>query len=89
MEITWIVELLKSQGLSMGIATVLFIVLMKLFSRLISDSKNRERTMQDIITNHLNEHSKVLLLINESLKQTNQEHQEMIKQLVRLNERVK
>ena len=86
---TYLVEVIKSQGLAVGGVVVMFIILVKFISKVMEASREREIALQNIITNHLHDHSNNLALISQNLKESTDEHSKMIELLIKINERVK
>ena len=82
---------LKNQSLVVVVVTMAGVIglLIKFWWWSLRKSLEREERLTNILTNHVETADKTMVLVSENLKNTSEEHQEMIKQLVMLNERVK
>ena len=89
MDLVWITELIKSQGVALGAFIVILFVLVKFFQKVLNNSQEREEMLTKLLTNHLGEFAKTLNAISENLRKTSEEHSEMIKLLIKIAERTK
>jgi len=89
MELSWFVELVKSQGVAIGGFLILLFIVLNTFKKLINNNQEREDKLLNLLTNHIEENTKKLALISENLRKSSEEHEKMIELLVRIAERVK
>lgn len=87
--ITYIIEVIKSQGVAVGGIIIIFIILLKFINSAMKSSEKREETLQGIITNHLHDHTSSLALISTNLKESTEQHTKMVELLIKISERVK
>lgn len=82
---------LKDQSSIVIVVTMAGVIglLIKFWWWSLRKSLEREERLNNVLTNHIQTTDKTMVLVSENLKNASEEHQEMIKQLVMLNERVK
>ena len=89
MELNWIADIFKVQGPAIGGFVAVLVILSLLIKRVLGNYQKREENLTKLLTNHLEENTKMLLLISENLKKSSQEHSRMLEFLIKINERVK
>ena len=88
MSLRWLIEIFKSQGAAIGGFIVILFILFSFMKSVISNSHEREKRLTNLLTNHLEEHNKLLSSISENLRRTSEEHSKMTELLIRINEKV-
>ena len=89
MELKWIIEIVKTQGVAIGGFAVLLFVLIKFIQKVLNNAQSREEMLTKLLTNHLEEFNKSLITISENLKKSSEQHIRIIELLIKIAERVK
>ena len=83
------ITLIQNLGFPIALTLILISILVNFMKQITFQFRQEREELMKIINNHLEHHTEVLHRISENLKQTNEEHKQMIELLIKIAERVK